>query len=53
MNILGITISIIAILFGIFMVVYGGLDDSPGAQLLGVVAIIGGVVGIFKSRKKV
>ena len=42
----------IAILFGVFMVVYGGYDDSPGAQMLGLVIVIAGIVGIVKRRKK-
>jgi len=40
------------ILLGIFMFVYGGYDDSPGGQLLGLVAIIFGIVGIIKIKKK-
>lgn len=44
--------SIILILFGAFMFVYGEADDSPGGQLLGVVAVLVGIVGIVKSRKK-
>ena len=43
---------VLAILFGAFMVVYGGYDDSPGAQLLGLVVAIGGIVGAIMSRKK-
>lgn len=43
--------SVIAILFGAFMFVYGGFDDSPGGQLLGVLAIITGIVGIIKSKR--
>lgn len=43
---------IFAILFGVFIVVYGGYDDSPGAQLLGLVLVIVGIVGVIKSRKK-
>ncbi len=39
------------ILFGVFMFIYGGYDDSPGAQLLGVIAVVSGVFGIIKSRK--
>lgn len=35
-----------AILLGIFMFVYGGYDDSPGGQLLGVASIIIGIMGI-------
>ncbi len=41
--------SIIAILFGIFIFIYGGWDDSPGAQLLGLLAVIAGIVGVKKS----
>ena len=41
--------SIITILFGIFIFVYGGWDDSPGAQLLGLLAVIAGIVGVKKS----
>ena len=43
--------SILAILFGIFMFLYGGYDDSPGAQLLGLVLFIIGIVLIFKLKK--
>ena len=44
--------SILAILFGAFMVVYGGYDDSPGAQLLGLVIVITSIVLLVKNRKK-
>ncbi len=44
--------SVLAMAFGVFMVVYGGIDDSPGGQLLGIVAIGIGIVGVIKSRKK-
>jgi hypothetical protein len=44
--------SILAILFGVFMFVYGGIDDSPGGQLLGFFAVIIGIVGVIKSKKK-
>jgi hypothetical protein len=44
--------STFAILFGIFMFIYGGFDDSPGAQLLGVVMVVLGIIGIIKSKKK-
>ncbi|MFH1207135.1 MAG: hypothetical protein V1668_00835 [Patescibacteria group bacterium] len=45
-------LSILAILFGIFLVVYGGYDDSPGAQGLGLIVVIIGIVMIVKGRKK-
>lgn len=44
--------SVLAILFGVFMVVYGGYDDSPGGQLLGVVLVVAGIVGLIRSWKK-
>lgn len=52
MNKTKIAFSILAILFGIFIFVYGGYDDSPGAQLLGFVIVIIGVVRMVKNRKK-
>lgn len=41
-----------AILLGGFFIAYGEYDDSPGGQVLGVMAIILGIVGIFRSWKK-
>ena len=52
MNKTKIAYSILGILFGIFFIIYGGIDDSPGGQLLGLVAVIAGIVGIVKSKKK-
>lgn len=46
-----LVLSILALVFGVFMVIYGGYDNSPGGQLLGVVFAIGGIVGALKSRK--
>jgi len=44
---------IFAILFGVFMFVYGEFDDSPGGQLLGLIAFIIGVIGLIMNRKKI
>jgi len=44
--------SILAILFGIFFFIYGGYDDSPGAQGLGLIIVIAGFVSIVRSKKK-
>jgi len=44
---------ILAILLGIFMFVYGGFDDSPGGQLIGVIVIIIGIIGLIKRKKKI
>jgi drug/metabolite transporter (DMT)-like permease len=52
MNIKMLICSILAILFGILMVVYGGIDDSPGGQLLGILVAITGIVGTVKSTRK-
>jgi len=52
MNKIKIIFSVLAILFGIFMFVYGEYDDSPGGQGLGLLAVIAGIVVIVKSRKK-
>ncbi|MDD5710855.1 MAG: hypothetical protein PHV43_02020 [Candidatus Colwellbacteria bacterium] len=45
--------SILAILFGIFMFVYGEFDDSPGGQLFGLLAVVIGIVGAIKSKRGV
>lgn len=50
-NKMKLTLFILAILFGIFVFVYGGWDDSPGAQLLGVVFVVFGVIKIIKIKK--
>ena len=44
--------SILALLFGAFMFVYGEIDDSPVGQLLGLLAVTIGIVGVIKSQKK-
>lgn len=43
---------IILIMFGVFMFIYGEADDSPGGQLLGLLAVIAGIVWIIKRREK-
>jgi hypothetical protein len=32
--------------------VYGEYDDSPGGQVIGLLMVIAGIVGIIKSKKK-
>ena len=51
MKIIKILSFVILIAFGVFMIVYGERDDSPGAQMLGLLAVIGGIVGVIKSKK--
>lgn len=50
--VIAILLSVFMILLGVFMFVYGEFDDSPGGQLIGLVAIIIGIVGLIKSKKK-
>ena len=52
MNKRRLILSILAIVVGAFFVVYGEYDDSPGGQLLGLLAIILGIVGVIMSKKK-
>ncbi len=40
------------ILIGVFIFFYGGYDDSPGAQLLGFVAAVTGLLFLIKNKKK-
>jgi hypothetical protein len=42
----------LTIVFGVGVIILGGMDDSPGAQLLGLVAVAGGILGIVKSMRK-
>lgn len=52
MNRSKIALFVFVILFGIFIFVFGGYDDSPGAQLLGFLIFIAGIAVIIKSKKK-
>jgi len=47
-----ILLSILAIMFGVFMFIYSEYDDSPGGQGLGLLLVIGGVVRIIKIMRK-
>jgi len=51
MNTQRLLLSILGIAFGGFMILYGGIDDSPGAQLLGLLAFIAGTIGAITKRK--
>ena len=43
---------VFAILFGVLMFVYAEIDDSPGGQMIGLLAIIFGIVGLIAIKKK-
>jgi hypothetical protein len=47
-----IILYILLILLGIFIFIYGGYDDSPGAQLLGFILFIIGTVNLIRNIKK-
>ncbi len=40
------------LLFGVFMIVFGEYDDSPGAQLIGLILVIISSMRIFLITKK-
>jgi hypothetical protein len=52
MSIPRLLVSLLVVALGAFLFVYGGADDSPGAQLLGILAVVGGVAGGIRSVKK-
>ncbi len=39
--------------FGLFLIIYGGYDDSPGAQLLGLLVLGLGVCWLWRKAKKI
>ena len=46
-------LSFLLIIFvGVFIFIYGGYDDSPGAQLMGLMVVIVGIGVLIKRRKK-
>jgi len=42
---------ILVISFGVFLIVFGEFDDSPGAQGLGLILIVIIVIFVIKNRK--
>ena len=40
---------ILIIIIGSLLFVYGGIDDSPGGQMLGLLAVLGSFIGIIKT----
>lgn len=44
-------LSILGILLGSALFLYGGYDDSPGGQLLGLAIAVIGTVGLIKCIK--
>ncbi len=50
-KILYVVCALFAISCGVFMFVYGEMDDSPGGQLLGLLLAIAGIGIIIKKVK--
>lgn len=45
--------AVLMTLVGASLFVYGGIDDSPGGQLIGLVLVVVGVVGVVKNKKNI
>lgn len=43
--------SVIAVVFGVLIFIYGGYDDSPGAQLIGLILFTIGIIGLVNIRE--
>lgn len=43
---------ILTIFLGIFFIVFGEQDDSPGAQMIGLVIVVAVIIATIKSIKK-
>jgi len=51
-NLAFIALSTLGIIAGVVFIVLGGMDDAPGAQVIGVVIAVAGIVGVLKTLKK-
>lgn len=51
MKIIKVVGFLLLVILGAALVVFGEGDDSPGAQGLGLLVAVGGVVGIVKTLK--
>jgi len=52
MNKNGMLYFVLAILIGLFMFIYCGIDDSPGGQILSLLVIAIGIIGTHKKYGK-
>ncbi len=43
---------IVFIIFGVFIFIFGGYDDSPGAQLIGFIIVLFNIIKIIKHKRK-
>ena len=51
-NIAFIALSAFGIVAGVAFIVLGGMDDAPGAQVIGAVIAVAGIVGVLKTLRK-
>lgn len=45
-------VATLVIAFGVAAIVYGGADDSPGGQLIGVLLIVGAVAVVVRMVRR-
>ncbi len=45
--------SILGGALGIFFIIYGGNDDSPGAQILGLITFVVSMIIMVRTRRKI
>jgi len=50
-KIIKIFLCVLVIILGTFMIVFGEYDDSPGAQGIGLLMVIGGICGLIGKKK--
>ena len=51
-NILYWSLRVLILLFGAFLIVFGEKDDSPGAQMIGLIMIVTIIITAIKRIKK-
>ncbi len=52
MKYLVVPLVLLVVALGVFFIVYGELDDSPGGQLIGAAMVLGAVVyGVRSARR--
>ncbi|MES2748879.1 MAG: hypothetical protein V4606_00605 [Patescibacteria group bacterium] len=52
MKIIKILTAIVLMALGVKMVMFGEMDDSPGAQMIGLLMVVAGIYVIIKTVRK-
>jgi len=42
---------IITVVAGAFLIMFAGVDDSPGGQLIGLIVVAGAIIGVVRGIK--